>query len=131
MNTKILKKVVFELVLEPEVKDILDEHGDRLSDHDNRIKDLEIGKAKTDQILTNIQENQKEFKADIKRLENITLNHQNTMLNSMNQLLFNKEENQTKKEINRNNNATSIILKVTVGILAILGSLFTGGKLMN
>jgi hypothetical protein len=107
-----MQKVVDNLI-DPEVKE-------KLEEHDDRIRSLEIQSAKTEQMLVNIQEGQKETKEHLCKLENTTLNSHNVLVNSMNQLLVKKEENNAK-----------IILKILGIIAGITAGVFAGGKLIN
>lgn len=129
---------LINLGIDPDVKEILDEHGDKLTQHENKIaqhdleiKNLQFQGVEQKVILENIKDCQTETKKDVSELKNIILTQNNAMLNSMNNLIINKNDNETKKEINSSNNITKIILKVLGVIGIIIASLYTGGKVFS
>lgn len=113
--------------IEPEIKEILDDHGEELKEHNSRIRDLEIGFAKSDQTLEYLKKSQDEMKDSMKRIENITLNSQNSILTSLNALITTRENNEVNKEINKENNKNSLYIKI-LGVLGIIGGSFIAGK---
>lgn len=110
------------MVLDPDVKEILEDHGNRLDIHDVEITDLKVGFAKLDKGQENIDKS-------MNRLENTVLTTQNSILSTLNQFVDNttkkqiaEYENDTKREIAKGDNRRDIIIKV----LWIGGSLLTG-----
>jgi predicted nuclease with TOPRIM domain len=93
---------------------------ERIEDHEGRIRTLESDNIRSQEILKNLEKNHEELKSDIRKLENTTLNTNNAILNSINQLISNKDNNETKKVIAKSNNKTEIIKQFLVTISAVV-----------
>jgi hypothetical protein len=120
---------MMSLTIEPEVKEVLDNHGEELKEHDSRIKYLEIESAKSGQTLEYLKQSQDEMRDGMKRIENITLNSNNSILTALNSLIMNRENNETSKEINKENNKNGLYIKIITAIGLIGGSFFAGKNL--
>jgi len=112
---------------ECEIEKKFDEIGNELKEQDGRIRELEIESAKTGQKLDYLKLSQDEIKESINRIETSTLNNQNSILTSLNALIINRENNETKKEINKQNNKNSLYLKI-LGVISLIGGSFFAGK---
>ena len=112
---------------ECEIEKKFDEIGNELKEQDGRIRELEIESAKTGQKLDYLKLSQDEIKESINRIETSTLNNQNSILTSLNALIINRENNETKKEINKQNNKNNLYLKI-LGVLSLIGGSFFAGK---
>jgi len=110
-----------------EIEKKFDEIGNELKEQDGRIRELEIESAKTGQKLDYLKLSQDEIKESINRIETSTLNNQNSILTSLNALIINRENNETKKEINKQNNKNSLYLKI-LGVISLIGGSFFAGK---
>jgi len=108
------------MVTNVELKEKVEEHNELLKNHDERLRILEINKARTEEIISNLTKNHKELKSDIQELRNTTLNTNNAVLNSINQLIIARDNNDTQKNINKNTNITQIIKQFLVTISAIV-----------
>ena len=102
-----------------EIKEVLDGHTEILEKHSEEIKQLQIQYARTDERLISMEVSQKKLEKGIDRLENLTLNNHNTIINTLNQLIMSKNDNDTKKEVSKKTNNTNIIIQVIIGVTAI------------
>jgi len=108
-----------KMSMDLEIKEVLDGHTEILEKHSEEIKQLQIQYARTDERLISMEVSQKKLEKGIDRLENLTLNNHNTIINTLNQLIMSKNDNDTKKEVSKKTNNTNIIIQVIIGVTAI------------
>jgi len=107
--------VVEPMGFEEDVKEILDDHGER-------ITKLEIDNAGIKEKLNNIEAQTIDVKSAVVRLESTVLQTNNSVLQTLSQVVTNTSNNATQIVTTKNNNITEIIIKV----LTIIGSLLVG-----
>jgi len=105
--------------IEPDVQQRFDEIEDDLKDYDTRLRNLEIGFAKQTETLNFVKQGQEELKQSVKGLENTLINTNNSVLNSINQLLISKDTNNTQKKISKYNSNTRIVVQTIIGLTAL------------
>ena len=123
--------------IDPEVKNKLEEIDCDLREHDLRLRDLERGFERNTIILQTVTEGQNKLEDRMIRLENTTLSNHNVLLGSLNQLMINRENNDTNikineinndtnKQISKHDNLTRILLQLLILITAISAGIYTG-----
>jgi len=105
--------------IEPEVQQRFDEIEDDLKDYDTRLRNLEIGFAKQTETLNFVKQGQEELKQSVKGMENTLINTNNSVLNSINQLLISKDNNSTQKKISKQENNAKVIIQTIIGLTAL------------
>ena len=96
--------VVNAMSIEPEVQQKFNEIDEDLKDYNVRIRSLELEMAKQGETLEYIKQSNDEIKDNQKRMENNSLQNQNSVLSILNQLVINKNDNDTQLKINQINN---------------------------
>lgn len=114
-----------------EIKNKIGEHNEMLKDHDERIRSLEINSARTEEILSNLEKNQEKLSQDIQELKNTTLNTNNAVLSSINQLIITRENNSTQQNISKYTNLTEVIKQVILTGGTVLLALWGGSHLIK
>lgn len=117
-----MKEMVVDLALEPEVKEILD-------DHTEKIQKLEIANAITKEKLNSIDTQVKDMKIDVSnlngaitKLENTVLSGNNATMQALTQLLCNTTKKNSELASNVVKNKTQISLK----LIGLIGASITG-----
>lgn len=101
--------------IDPEIKDVLDNHKETLEDHSKSIAQLQIDNATIKTQMNDIKETISDFK-------NIYLQTATSMMGTLSAVFQNTTNNNTEIIKTKSNNSKEIVLK----ILAICGGLVTG-----
>jgi len=119
-----VKEEVLEMGLdENEVKEMLDDHGRKLEDHEFKIQKLEVEGATVKEKINGLQTQMTDVKDVVTRFENNYLQTTNSMMNTMTQLVLNtsksnieikKIESKSGTEITKvkSNNIKDILISV-------------------
>jgi len=100
-----------------EFGNILKDHGDKINDHGERINEVEWG-------LKHLIKNQENFSGELKVVNTNLMAYHNNVLGSLNNLLMNKQDNDTKVVTAKIDSKS----KVYIQLMILLGSIIaTGG----
>ncbi|AHF08552.1 hypothetical protein [Desulfitobacterium metallireducens] len=136
---------VVELAIEPEIKEVLDDHKKILNRHDGDINDLKIFKSVTEEKLSNIDGQLNDVKGMLTRIESNSLasNATNNALlatqTSMTEVVKKLADSNTIKDTNnaevvktKNNNTKDITLKILgIVLFIVLGWFAMKGVTIN
>ena len=99
-----------------EFGNILKDHGDKINDQGERINEVEWG-------LKHLIKNQENFSGELKVVNTNLMAYHNNVLGSLNNLLMNKQNNETKIETTRIEGKS----KLYIQLMILLGSVVTVG----
>jgi len=112
--------------IDKDVEKRFEEIDEDLKDHNNRLKVLEIEFAKTNTTLEYLKQSNDDIKDSLKRVENNNLQNQNIILNSLNQLVVNKEKNKSQEKISKFDNLTKISVQIIITGGLLIGGILSG-----
>lgn len=104
---------------------------ERIDNHEERIRYLEIDSARNQETLSHLIKNQEELKHGIQKLENTTINNNNAILNTLNQLVITKDNNNTQKSISKYTNITLILKQLLITGGAVIIGIWGSSKLIQ
>ncbi|WP_298196457.1 hypothetical protein [Desulfosporosinus sp.] len=113
---------VLEVSIEPEIKEVLDNHKVILEDHGKSITKLQIDNASIKEQLNSIKTQMTDVKEIITDLKSSYLQSTNSMMGTLSAVLQNTSNNNTEIIKTNSNNKKEIAIKV----LAVIGGLITG-----
>jgi len=102
-----------------EFGNILKDHGDKINDHGERINEVEWG-------LKHLIKNQENFSGELKVVNTNLMSYHNNVLGSLNNLLMNKQNNETKIETTRIEGKSKLYIQICILIGSIIA---TGGTM--
>ena len=102
-----------------EFGNILKDHGDKINDHGERINEVEWG-------LKHLIKNQENFSGELKVVNTNLMAYHNNVLGSLNNLLMNKQNNETKIETTRIEGKSKLYIQICILIGSIIA---TGGTM--
>jgi len=105
------------------IKEKFDNIHEKIINHDERISRIEIGMVQQQESMKYVIKNQEELSNDIKFMSNNLMQYNNSVLTSLNDLLRNKNDNNTKIKINKEENRN----KLYIQLMILFGGLITGG----
>jgi len=101
-----------------------DDIHEKIINHDERLSKIEVGMVQQQEAMKYVIKNQEEISNDLKLMDSKSTTNNNLILGSLNSLILNKQNNETKIE-------TAIIdgkSKVYIQICILIGSIIaTGG----
>jgi hypothetical protein len=127
----------FEMAIESDqIEKILNQHGERLEEHEEQIHELQKVTAVNSQILNNIETNQNNIEKTLRKNNELYLTNQNNVIQVMEKntngiLTMSKQFIDYMSKKDKNDNQTEIKLnkgwnrrEITLGVLTLLGMAF-------
>jgi len=108
-----------------------DEFGNLLNKHEDRITKIEVTLSAQSESLKYVIKNQEELSADIKMMNNVSMQNYNSMLSGLNNLLMNKQDNSTKVEVAKIDSKSKVYIQIILffgGLATISGSIYMAMK---
>lgn len=102
--------------LDLDVKEVLDKHGELLDKHTDDINELQIFKSVTEEKFNN-------FGAQLTRVENTLLTSNNAILQTLNNVVSNRDQNKTQVVLK--------VLGIIGGIISTLTIIYFASKGIN
>lgn len=99
------------LAIEPEIQEVLDEHGNKINNLETKVEILDVR-------LKNMENNLTDVKIIATRTENTFLTSYNSLLQGVSQILTNTSTNQTAISTNKMDNKTKIVIALISGMVA-------------
>ena len=110
-----------------EIKSKFNEVEDRLSSQENRLVKLECNMTLQSEILKDLADDQKSMNNNINTMNMNLLNHSNSILTSLNNLIITREKNENTLEITKEIGKNKICKQTIVTIGSIICALIASG----
>jgi len=114
------------------IKGKIDEFGNILNKHEDRITKIEVTLSAQSESLKYVIKNQENLSNDIKTMNVNNMQNHNAMLTGLNSLIINKQDNLTKLEMSKNEKESKVETakienksKIYIQLFVFLGSLAT------
>jgi len=107
-----------------EIKEKFNDIHEKIINHDERLSKIEVGMVKQSESLKYVIKNQEELSADIKLMDSKSTTNNNLILGSLNSLILNKQNNETKIETAKIDGKSKVYIQICILIGSIIA---TGG----
>jgi len=109
------------------IKVKIDEFGNLIKGHEERIVRIEVGMVQQQEAMKYVIKNQEELSADIKLMDSKSTTNNNLILGSLNSLIINKQNNETQITTTKIEGKSKIRTQTIITIGAVITTLISSG----
>jgi len=110
-----------------EIKEKFNDIHEKIINHDERLSKIEVGMVKQSESLKYVIKNQEELSTDIKLMDSKSTTNNNLILGSLNSLILNKQNNETKITTTKIEGENKFRTQTIITIGAVITTLISSG----